>query len=313
MSMNERYDAFRQAVEDELQSLLLPGDKEDIILAVPFKPPGEGEIPGHLRSAMRYSLLLPGKRLRPVLLLAAYAMLRKDWQTCLPFACAVEMIHTYSLVHDDLPALDNDDLRRGKPANHKIFGENLAILAGDGLLTMAFETMLSALICREKPLQSMEAMKEIALRAGVRGMVAGQTMDVVLEGIQPQQSMVEYIHRHKTADLLMASVVAGLLLAGADRPQLVAGQVYGENLGLAFQMLDDLLDVEGNTAIMGKQTGMDAMRGKMTWPAMFGVAQTRKDAGHAVDRALEALNVFDASVGVDFLRNLAQDMLVRVK
>jgi len=313
MSTNQRYDIFRQAVEDELRSLLLPDDEDGIIMEVPLKPPREGEIPAPLRSAMRYSLLLPGKRLRPVLLLAAYAMLREDWQVCLPFACAVEMIHTYSLVHDDLPALDDDDLRRGKPTNHKVFGENVAILAGDGLLTMAFETMLSAPFCREKPIQSMAAIKEIASRAGVRGMVAGQTMDVVLEGARPRQDMVEFIHRHKTADMLTASVMAGLLLADADGPQLAAGQAYGENLGLAFQMLDDVLDVEGNAAIMGKQTGTDAIRGKMTWPAIFGAAQTRKAAGHAVDGALEALHAFGNGAGADFLRNLAQDMLVRVK
>ena len=309
--MDQRYEAFRQAVEEELRSLPLLGNKGAISTKTPSKPPGMGEIPEPLRDAMGYSLLLPGKRLRPVLLLAAYAILREDWRVCLPFACAVEMIHTYSLVHDDLPALDDDELRRGKPTNHKVFGESIAILAGDGLLTMAFETMLSVPVCGVRPERVMAAMKEIAFRAGVRGMVAGQTMDVVLEGTCPRQDMVEYIHRHKTADLLTAPVVAGLLLADATQSQLAAGQAYGENLGLAFQMVDDLLDVEGDASVTGKQTGMDAVHGKMTWTALFGTEHTRRDAGQAVERAVEALNVFGAEA--EFLRDLAQDTLVRVK
>ncbi|MCL1855051.1 MAG: polyprenyl synthetase family protein [Clostridia bacterium] len=311
--MVQRYEVFRRAVEDELQRLPLLGIKGEEAANAPSEPPGEGEVPEPLRSAMGYSLRLPGKRLRPVLLLASYAILQEDWRICLPFACAVEMIHAYSLVHDDLPALDDDEYRRGKPTNHKIFGENFAILAGDGLLSMAFETMLSAPLCGERPAKALAAMREIAFRAGVRGMVAGQTLDVALEGAQPRQDMVEYIHKHKTADLLTASVLAGLLLAGANLPQLTAGQAYGENLGLAFQMVDDLLDVEGNAAIMGKQTGMDAKRGKMTWPALFGEEQTRRDAGQAAARAMEALSAFGACAEVEFLRNLAQDTLVRVK
>ena len=278
--MQGRYVTYQQAVEGALASLpLLQGD---IVTQASGTAPGEGEVPQPLRSAMAYSLLLPGKRLRPVLLLASYALLREDWQKALPFACALEMIHTYSLIHDDLPAMDDDDFRRGKPTSHRVFGENVAILAGDGLLNMAYETMLSAPISTEKPLQALAAMKVIAERAGVRGMIAGQTLDVKLEGSQPRAEMVAYIHRHKTADLIAAPVLAGLLLAGADGEQLRFGQAYGENLGLAFQMVDDLLDITGDAQAMGKQTGMDAARGKMTWPAACGIEQTRRDAERAV-------------------------------
>lgn len=148
---------------------------------------------------MRYSLLLPGKRLRPVLLLAAYHLLREDWENALPFACALEMIHTYSLIHDDLPAMDNDALRRGKPTNHRVFGENMAILAGDGLLNMAYETMLGSSFALEHPDRALRAAAEIARRAGVCGMIAGQIMDVKLEGHTPTKESVAYIHRHKRA------------------------------------------------------------------------------------------------------------------
>ncbi|MEA5016482.1 MAG: farnesyl diphosphate synthase [Candidatus Limiplasma sp.] len=323
--MQERYGLYQQAVEEALAgfpllieesespsgaSRFLDPSGEPVTQASPT-PPAEGEIPQPLRSAMGYSLLLPGKRLRPVLLLAAYALLREDWQEALPFACALEMIHTYSLIHDDLPAMDDDAFRRGKPTNHKVFGENMAILAGDGLLNMAYETMLSAPLWRDRPGRALAAARVIAQRAGVRGMIAGQTLDVKLEGTQPEAGLVSYIHRHKTADLIAAPVMAGLLLAGAEEERLLAGRIYGENLGLAFQMVDDLLDISGDAQAMGKQTGMDAARGKMTWPAVFGAERTRRDAVQAVDRATAALSVFGPSG--EFLRILAQETLVRVK
>lgn len=310
----EQYAQYQRAVEEALAALpLLAGEKPSaspVTQASPAPPP-EGEAPQPLRSAMAYSLLLPGKRLRPVLLLASYALLGEDWQRALPFACALEMIHTYSLVHDDLPAMDDDDFRRGKPTNHRVFGENMAILAGDGLLNMAYETMLAAPLCGERPARALAAMGVIAQRAGVRGMIAGQTLDVKLEGTQPEAGLVGYIHKHKTADLITAPVLAGLLLAGAGEEQLAAGQRYGENLGLAFQMVDDLLDILGDAQAMGKQTGMDAARGKMTWPAVFGAEQTRLDAEQAIGRAEAALAPFGPSG--EFLRTLARETLVRVK
>ena len=305
------YEAFKEAVEKALQDFpLLFAFGQDRVTEAPLAPPPDGAIPEPLRSAMAYSLLLPGKRLRPVLLLAAYALTAEDWERALPFACALEMIHTYSLVHDDLPALDNDALRRGKPTNHMVFGENMAILAGDGLLNLAYETMLCADISAAEPCRALAAMGEIARCAGVRGMIAGQTLDVKLEGRQPEARLVEYIHRHKTADLLIAPVAAGLLLAGATPEQAEAGRAYGAKLGLAFQIVDDLLDIMGDTAVLGKETGMDAARGKMTSPAVYGVETARKDAVMAVEEAVRALAPFDEKA--DFLRELAKKTLVRV-
>ena len=301
---------YREAVENALQTLpLLANAGEEPVTEAVERNPAEGLPPQPLRSAMRYSLLLPGKRLRPCLLLAAYHLLREDWQTVLPFACALEMIHTYSLVHDDLPAMDDDALRRGKPTNHRVYGEDMAILAGDGLLNMAYETMLDAPFTQEHPAQAVRAMREIAYRSGVRGMVAGQTLDVKLEGREPSVESVRYIHLHKTADLLTAPVVAGLMLADATEEQLQAARVYGRGLGIAFQIEDDLLDLEGDVQALGKETGMDAQRGKMTWPSVRGVEQARRDAGAAVEEAVDAIKLFGPRG--EKLSKLARDSLVR--
>ena len=304
--MNAYFDAVQAALEN--YGLLLP-DPGRPVTEPAQEAPAEGEVPQPLRSAMRYSLLLPGKRIRPVLLLAAYHLVREDWESALPFACALEMIHTYSLIHDDLPAMDNDALRRGKPTNHIVFGENMAILAGDGLLNLAYETMLSAPVADERPAAALRAAREIALRAGVRGMIAGQTLDVKLEGHAPTAESVGYIHLHKTADLLTAPLTAGLTLAGATGKQLEAGRTYGRQIGLAFQIVDDLLDLEGDAAVLGKETGMDAQRGKMTWPAVYGVEQSHADAHEAVRLAVEALAVFGPKA--EFLCGLAKQTLVR--
>ena len=301
---------YREAVENALLTLPMLTNAGDVpVTEAVERDPVEGLPPQPLRSAMRYSLLLPGKRLRPCLLLAAYHLLRDDWETVIPFACALEMIHTYSLVHDDLPAMDDDALRRGKPTNHRVYGEDMAILAGDGLLNMAYETMLEAPYAQEHPAEALRAMQEIACRAGVRGMVAGQTLDVKLEGHTPSMESVRYIHLHKTADLLTAPVVAGLMLAGATEKQLEAGRAYGRGLGLAFQIIDDLLDLEGDVASLGKDTGMDAQRGKMTWPAVRGVEQARADAAEAVRSAMEAMRVFGDRG--QKLADLAHESLVR--
>ncbi len=303
-------EAYREAVEQALRDLpLLMQAGEEPATEPDMPAPLEGAVPQPLRSAMRYSLLLPGKRLRPVLLLAAYHLLKEDWQSVLPFACALEMIHTYSLVHDDLPAMDDDALRRGKPTNHRVFGENMAILAGDGLLNLAYETMLNAPFAAEHPALALRAAGEIAMRAGVRGMIAGQTLDVKLEGRAPTEESVRYIHLHKTADLLTAPITAGLMLAGASDEQLAAGRAYGQGIGLAFQIVDDLLDLEGDVSKLGKETGMDAQRGKQTWPVVFGVEQSHRDAADAISQAVDALAPFGERAA--FLRTLAAQTLVR--
>ncbi len=269
-----------------------------------------GAMPDKLHEAMLYSLEAGGKRLRPVLLLAAYGLLRDDVTPALPYACALEMIHTYSLIHDDLPAMDNDDLRRGKPTNHVRFGEAVAILAGDGLLNAAFELMLRD-AAASGSLTGLRAAAVIACRAGVTGMIAGQTMDVTLEGTAPTLEKVSYIHAHKTADLLTAPMEAGLILAGAGKEQLDAGRQYGYHLGLAFQMVDDLLDLEGDPALLGKNTGMDAAQGKLTWPACVGVERTREEAAEHIRLAVDALSIFEESA--NFLKALAQSTLTRVQ
>ena len=269
-----------------------------------------GDIPETLKKAMLYSLEAGGKRLRPVLLLAAYGLLHEDMTPVLPYACALEMIHTYSLIHDDLPAMDNDDLRRGKPTNHKMFGEAVAILAGDGLLNAAYELMLRT-ASQESSLSGLRAAEVIARRAGVTGMIAGQTLDVTLEGTEPTMEKVAYIHAHKTADLLTAPMEAGLLLAGASEGQLAAGRAYGYHLGLAFQMVDDLLDLEGDPALLGKNVGMDATLGKLTWPSCVGEAQTRAEAAKHIAEAVKALAIYEEKA--NFLKGLAQSTLTRVQ
>ena len=267
-----------------------------------------GEIPDRLLEAMRYSLEAGGKRLRPVMLLAACEMAGGDPDTAMPFACAIEMIHTYSLIHDDLPAMDNDDLRRGKPTNHKVFGEDLAILAGDGLLNASAELMARAAL-RIADARGIRALEIIMRHAGVTGMIAGQTRDVLSEGETPREDLVSYIHSHKTADLLEAPMEAGLALAGADETMIRAGYEYGYHLGLAFQMTDDLLDVTGDAALMGKNTGMDAALDKMTWIALRGVEGTARDAEEQAELAVKALKKMPWEHS--FFTELARNMTTR--
>ena len=267
-----------------------------------------GAIPERLLEAMRYSLEAGGKRLRPVMLLAACDMAGGDVNTALPFACALEMIHTYSLIHDDLPAMDNDDLRRGKPTNHKVFGEDLAILSGDGLLNAAAELMARSALNMGDP-RGIRALEIVMRHAGVTGMIAGQTKDVLSEGSKPEEELVAYIHSHKTADLLEAPMEAGLALAGADESQIRAGYEYGLHLGLAFQMTDDLLDVTGDAALLGKNTGMDAELNKLTWVALRGVEGTEKDAAEQAGLAEKALESLPWEHG--FFTELARNTLVR--
>lgn len=288
MNYNERYEFFRCAVEETLRS------------AVPC------DVPQPLADAMRYSLMAGGKRLRPVLLLAAYAVLHEDITPALPFAAAVEMVHTYSLIHDDLPAMDNDDLRRGRPTCHKVYGEGMAVLAGDGLLSLAFETMAAT----GHP-KAFAAMRELALCCGTRGMVAGQCADLNAETQGGDGALLEYIHRHKTADMFIAPVAMGLLLADADERMLADGREYGEKLGIAFQIIDDILDVQGDEKLLGKHVGKDAAEHKCTWPALYGLKQAKEDAQRYTEQAVESLKNWQEPA--KFLKILAQRALVRVQ
>nr|WP_197714798.1 farnesyl diphosphate synthase [Maliibacterium massiliense] len=265
------------------------------------------DIPSPLREAMGYSLEAGGKRIRPVLLLACCDIAGGDTARALPFACAVEMIHTYSLIHDDLPCMDNDDLRRGRPTCHKVYGEGMALLAGDGLLNFAYEHMSDAVAAGVPG--AAQALREIACGAGVGGMIAGQCLDLANEGRAMDGAMLRRIHNGKTAALLTAACTAGMCLAGADARRLEAARAYGRALGLAFQITDDVLDVAGDAAHLGKHTGKDAQSGKLTFVSVYGLEKARALAREAVQEAVGALRPFGGDAM--FLCQMAQFVLGR--
>jgi geranylgeranyl diphosphate synthase type II len=260
--------------------------------------------------AMHYSLFAGGKRLRPILCLAAAEAVGGGQEEALPLACALEMIHTYSLIHDDLPAMDDDDLRRGQPTCHKQFDEATAILAGDGLLTEAFYTLAAAAPrFQGREAMLLEVQELLSEAAGYRGMVGGQMLDLMAEGRRITLKELEIVHRLKTGALLIAATRAGALAGGGSRPQVAALTAYGERFGLAFQITDDLLDVEGEAAEMGKAPGMDEKRQKATYPALLGLETSRQWAGHLVQEALAELEPFKERAAP--LRELARYLLVR--
>jgi geranylgeranyl diphosphate synthase type II len=267
--------------------------------------PQESELPHSLHKAMRYSVFAGGKRVRPILMLAACQAVGGDSERALPAACAMEMIHTYSLIHDDLPAMDDDDFRRGNPTNHKVFGEAIAILAGDALLTEAFKLASDPRFTGGcEPAGLLTVIHEIAACAGSHGMVGGQVVDMESEGNHDiDLATVQYIHTHKTGALIKASVVAGALLGQVGEQQLAAITRYGEAAGLAFQIADDILDIEGTTEEIGKDAGSDEARGKATYPAVMGVAAAREEARAMMDEAMRALELFGAEA--DPLREIA--------
>ncbi|MEK6538330.1 MAG: polyprenyl synthetase family protein [Nitrospirota bacterium] len=245
-----------------------------------------GKLPPTLYESMRYSLSAGGKRIRPILSIAACEAVGGRTEDVIPAAIAIEMIHTYSLIHDDLPAMDNDDLRRGKPTNHKVFGEATAILAGDGLLTLAF-SILSGVS------NSMKIIHEIALAAGPEGMVGGQQLDIENEGKNIDVKALEELHRRKTGALILAAVRSGGIAGGAAETQLSALTDYGMKIGLAFQIADDILDLEGDVEYIGKSPGKDVKQNKNTYPALLGSTESKIVARNLVDEALEALESFD--------------------
>lgn len=260
------------------------------------------DMPPRLKESMLYSLEAGGKRLRPVLCVSCAALCGLERQRALPFAAAIEMIHTYSLIHDDLPAMDDDDLRRGKPSNHKAFDEATAILAGDGLLTDAFLIMCRADVAAG-PL--LKAVAEVAYAAGAAGMVGGQQWDMQYTGkAQVTIEELRCMHAMKTGALLRASCVCGALLAEADEARLANVGVFGEALGVAFQIADDILDVVSDTATLGKPAGSDEAQGKNTYPSLLGLEKSRELARIQVVAAQRALSDFDGPEA-DFLRALA--------
>lgn len=273
--------------------------------------PAETDLPFSLHKSMRYSTFAGGKRIRPLLLLAACEAVGGEISSALQAACAMEMIHTYSLIHDDLPAMDNDDFRRGNPTNHKVFGEAVAILAGDALLTQAFSLLSSPFFAANVPPERIiTVIHEIAHAAGSRGMVGGQLVDMESEGKKDLDlPIVQFIHTHKTGALIKASVKCGAILGGADERQIAAITRYGEAIGLAFQIADDILDIEGTTEVIGKDAGSDQARGKATYPAVIGLKESRRRAAELLEIALEAISSFDDRA--EPLREIAQYILAR--
>jgi geranylgeranyl diphosphate synthase type II len=284
----------KAAVEQELGSVIAP----------------ESAYPASIHKAMRYCLFAGGKRLRPILALAAAEAVGGDWQSILREACALELIHTYSLVHDDLPAMDNDDYRRGAPTTHMVFGEALAILAGDALLTEAFKLLAGGLASGKHSAAQLLAVIELLAEAcGSRGLIGGQVVDLESEGKVLDEGVLDYIHRHKTGRLIIASIELGARLAGGAAEQLQCLRNYGAAIGLAFQIADDILDVVGSSASLGKETGSDEKKQKATWPALCGLAEAERRQRALCEEAVAALAAFDEKA--DPLRSIARYIIER--
>lgn len=263
--------------------------------------------PATIHEAMRYSIFAGGKRLRPVLCLAAAEACGGTQDAAMRPACAVECIHTYSLIHDDLPCMDDDDLRRGRPTSHKVFGEGLAVLAGDALLTMAFEILADITPVRRYP--ASDFMRILAAAAGSRQLIAGQVADLEAEGVPATRQMLRFIHERKTAALIEASLAMGAMSANATPKKRDALVLFGRRLGLAFQIIDDILDVTQSTEILGKSAGKDITATKATYPAVIGLDASRQEARKVTAEALHAIKPLGHDA--DRLRQIAEQLLIR--
>ena len=279
---------MKEGVDKALERYLLPSDR----------------YPQSLIKSMHYSVFAGGKRLRPILVLAAAEAINGPVKQIMPFALGVELIHTYTLIHDDLPALDNDDLRRGKPTNHRAFGEAAAILAGDALQTYAFQLMTDAKLMKKIPPEViLRAVNELSHAVGPLGTIGGQLVDLESEGKQIDAPLLEYIHIHKTGCLIRASIRSGGILSQCTEKDLDTLTHFGENIGLAFQIIDDILDVTGDQAEIGKDSKSDIKSGKATYPALLGIEESKKRAKNLIDDGVGYLGHFDSSA--DHLREIA--------
>lgn len=297
--MDRTFDEYKALIDEHLMDFIPNIDNKSI----------------SLYESMKYSLTAGGKRVRPVLLLAACEFAGGNVKEAVPYACAVEYIHTYSLIHDDLPAMDNDDLRRGLPTNHKVYGEALAMLAGDGLLNCAFEAitkdMLLYLDSPDKIKKRIKAANEIAKGAGCRGMIAGQVSDIEAENAPASNELLEYIHLNKTGALFTAAIKAGLYL-GNGTPEMISDFTkYGENLGLAFQIADDILDVVGTTEELGKEAGSDEKQHKNTYISINGLEAAQKRLEELTSNALSSIEYYYDNA--EFFNNLVMDLAKRTK
>ena len=288
----------------------LKAKKEIVDEALDRYLPGEDNYPSVIFESVRYSIFAGGKRIRPILCMASAEAVGGNVETVLPVACALELIHTYSLIHDDLPVMDDDDYRRGRLTNHKVFGEDIAVLAGDALLTEAFHLMSKKEFVGGIPSDKLLAViNNVSEAAGFFGMVGGQVVDVKSEGKEIDEETLDYIHTHKTGAMIVASIRAGAVISGAGEHEFNALSDYGRHTGLAFQIVDDILDVEGNSEVMGKDAGSDGSRGKVTFPAIYGLEASRKRACELVDKALSDIAFFDSRA--DPLRMIARYIVER--
>ena len=270
--------------------------------------PSAEEYPQVIFEAMRYSVFAGGKRLRPVMVMEACKAFGGDWEKAMPFACALEMIHTYSLIHDDLPAMDNDDYRRGRLTSHKMFGENIAILAGDALLHHAFETMSRA--CVElNDIKYTKAMLSIAEGAGVHGMVGGQVVDVISEGKEINKDTLDFIHKKKTAAMIIGALKSGAQMGGADDEQVKKIERAGELIGIAFQAQDDILDVTSTLEKLGKPVNSDEKNQKTTYATMFGIEGAAKMVEDMSEEAVDILRNIGGNT--EFLVNFTEYLIKR--
>lgn len=288
MDFKTRYNKWVDTVNTELDRIVEERDTPEAIIY----------------NAMRYSLMAGGKRLRPVLAMAVNEIFGGDGSLVLPFGCAIELIHTYSLIHDDLPAMDNDDFRRGRPTNHKVYGEATAILAGDALLNLAFEVMSrQILLHEEKLLQGVKAMNYVAQASGVSGMIGGQVVDLEAEGKTISPELLKYMHKCKTGALINAPVLAAAILNNADKNDYNSLEIYAGKIGLAFQIKDDILDVEGNSETLGKPVGSDENNCKSTFVTLYGLQESKKMLKELIDDAIESVGRFGERS--EFLKALA--------
>lgn len=259
--------------------------------------------------AMNYSLKAGGKRLRPILTLEACRIVGGNEEDAIPFAIAIEMIHTYSLIHDDLPALDDDDLRRGRPTNHKVYGDAMAILAGDGLLNYAFEIMLKSSIGKENPAKYLNAINEIAKSSGVYGMIGGQVVDIESEDKKIEMEKLDFIHLNKTAAIIVGCMRAGAIIGDATEKQLENITKYATNIGLSFQIADDILDITGDESKLGKKVGSDIDNNKSTYPSLIGLEKSKEIANDLINEAKTRISNIKGDT--EFLNDLAEYIVAR--
>jgi geranylgeranyl diphosphate synthase type II len=293
MNFDEKIKYYSQLTDAKIDSLL----------------PKEDKFPSTIYKAMRYSIFAGGKRLRPMLVLAACEALGGSIEAALPFACAIEIIHTYSLIHDDLPAMDNDDYRRGRLTSHKVFGDAMAILAGDGLLNKAAEVMLGTALSNKSETKYVEAAYEIMTASGTEGMIGGQVVDLESENKLIDFDTLKFMHKNKTGAMIRAAVRSGAIIGGASKEELDMLTHFSENLGLAFQIKDDILDIIGDKDKLGKSVGKDINSNKSTFPAVYGLEKSKMMVEEFSSKAIECLNNFGEDAG--FLKDIAEYLVNR--